>query len=69
MCRLVDNLEAKEPKIFPLMPMAPGTITNNPGKVSRKKVMRPKIIPAHKSPIAQIKRAIKPSLIMDLCSS
>lgn len=68
MWRLVDNLEAKEPKIFPLIPIAPGIITNNPGNVSRKKVILPKIIPAIKSPIAQIKRAINPSFKIDLCS-
>ena len=61
MCKLVDNLEAKEPKIFPLMPIAPGIITKRPGKVSRKNVILPNMIPAIKSPIAQIKRAINPS--------
>ena len=69
MCKLVDNLDAKEPKIFPLIPIAPGIITKSPGKVSRKKVILPKITPAHKSPIAQIKRAIRLSFIMELCSS
>ena len=68
MCRLVESLEAKEPKIFPLIPIAPGTITKRPGNVSRKKVILPKITPAHKSPIAHIKRAINPSFIIDLCS-
>lgn len=63
MCKLVDNLEAKEPKIFPLIPIAPGIITNSPGNASSKKVILPKIIPANKSPTAQIKRAIKPSFI------
>ena len=66
MCKLVDNLDAKELKIFPLIPMAPGMITKRPGKVSRKNVILPKIIPAIKSPIAQIKSAIKPSLMVDL---
>ena len=63
MCKLVDNLEAKDPKIFPLIPMAPGIMTKSPGNVSRKNVILPKIIPAIKSPTAQIKRAIRPSLI------
>ena len=63
MCRFVDNLEANEPKMFPLIPIAPGMITKSPGNVSRKKVILPKIIPAIKSPIAQIKRAINPSLM------
>ena len=69
MCRLVDNLDAKEPKMFPLIPIAPGITTSNPGNVSRKKVILPKIRPAHRSPIAQIKRAINPSLMTDLCSA
>ena len=68
MCKLVDNLDAKEPNIFPLMPIAPGIITKSPGNVSRKKVMFPKTIPANKSPNAQIKSAIKLSLITELCS-
>lgn len=63
MCRLVDNLEAKDPKIFPLIPIAPGMTTNNPGNASRKKVILPKMMPAIKSPTAQIKRAISPSFI------
>ena len=63
-CKLVDNLDAKDPKIFPLIPIAPGIITNNPGKVLRKKVMFPNTIPANKSPTAQIKRAISPSFII-----
>lgn len=66
MCKLVDNLEAKEPKIFPLIPIAPGMITKSPGNASRKKVILPKIIPAIKSPTAHIKRAIKPSFIEPL---
>ncbi len=66
MCKFVDNLEAKEPKIFPLIPIAPGIITKSPGKVSRKKVMFPRIIPAIKSPIAQIKSAVSPSFKVDL---
>ena len=69
MCKLVDNLDANDPKIFPLMPIAPGIITNKPGNVSRKNVILPKMIPAHKSPIAQINNAIRLSLIMELCSS
>ena len=69
MCRLVDNLEAKDPKIFPLMPIAPGIITKSPGNVSKKKVIFPKMIPAHKSPIAQISNAMRLSFITDLCSS
>ena len=69
MCKLDDSLDANEPNIFPLIPMAPGIITNNPGNVSRKKVILPRITPAHRSPIAQIKRAINPSLMTDLCSA
>ena len=69
MCRLVESLEANEPKIFPLIPIAPGIITNNPGNASRKNVILPRITPAHKSPIAQIKRAIRLSFIIELCSS
>ena len=65
-CKLVDNLDAKEPNIFPLMPIAPGIITKSPGNVSRKNVIFPKIIPAIKSPTAQIKSAIRPSLILVL---
>ena len=68
MWRFVDNLEAKDPKIFPLIPIAPGIITKSPGNVSRKKVILPKIIPAHKSPMAQISKAIRLSFITDLCS-
>lgn len=59
MCKLVDNREANEPKIFPLIPIAPGIITKSPGKVSRNRVIFPNIIPAIKSPIAQIKSAIR----------
>lgn len=69
MCKLVDNLEAKEPKMFPLIPIAPGIITNSPGNVSRKNVILPRIIPAHKSPTAHIKSAIRLSLMMERCSS
>lgn len=54
--------------MFPLIPIAPGIITRSPGNVSRKKVILPKITPAHKSPIAQIKRAIRLSLITERCS-
>ena len=68
MCRLVDNLDANEPKIFPLIPIAPGIITRSPGNVSRKNVILPRIRPAHKSPTAQINNAIKLSFIIDLCS-
>ena len=68
MCRLVDSLDANEPKIFPLIPIAPGIITNSPGNVSRKNVILPKITPAHKSPIAQISNAKRLSLIIELCS-
>lgn len=62
MCRLVDNLDAKEPKIFPLIPIAPGIITSSPGNAFKKNVMFPRTIPANKSPIAQINKAIKLSL-------
>ena len=64
MCRLLDNLDANDPKIFPLIPIAPGITTNNPGNASRKNVILPKIIPAIKSPTAQIKRAINPSFMI-----
>ena len=67
-CKLVESLEANDPKIFPLIPIAPGIITSKPGNVSRKNVMFPKIIPANKSPNAQIKSAIKLSFITELCS-
>ena len=49
-----------------LKPMAPGITTNKPGNVSKKNVILPKIIPAIKSPIAQIKRAINPSFMLFL---
>ena len=65
MCRFVDSLDANEPKIFPLIPIAPGIKTKSPGNVSRKKVIFPKMIPAIKSPTAHIKSAISPSLITD----
>lgn len=63
-CNAVDNLEAKEPKIFPLIPIAPGIRTNNPGKVSRKIFIFPRITPAIKSPQAQINKAIRLSFKM-----
>lgn len=69
MCKFVDSLEANEPNMFPLIPIAPGMITKSPGNVSRKNVILPKIRPAIKSPIAQIKRAMKLSFIILLCSS
>jgi len=69
MCRFVDNLDANDPKIFPRIPIAPGIITNNPGNASKKNVILPRTIPAHKSPIAHINKAIRLSFIMDLCSS
>lgn len=69
MCKLVDNLEAKDPKIFPLIPIAPGITTNKPGNVSKKKVILPNTIPAIKSPTAQIKRASNPSFIIRLLYS
>lgn len=59
MCKLVESLEANDPKIFPLIPMVPGMITSNPGNAFKKKVMFPNIIPANKSPIAQIISATK----------
>lgn len=63
MCKFVDSLEANEPNMFPLIPIAPGMITKSPGNVSRKNVILPNMTPAIKSPIAHIKRAIKPSSI------
>ena len=69
MLRFVDSLEANEPKMFPLIPIAPGIITKSPGNVSRKNVILPKMMPAIKSPTAQIKRAINPSFMIKLCSS
>ena len=65
--RFVESLDANEPKILPLIPMAPGIITSNPGNVSRKKVIFPSIIPAIKSPIAQINSEMRLSLMMRLC--
>ena len=53
------NLEPKDPKMFPLIPIAPGMITIRPGYVCRKNSMFPKMIPAHKSPTAQMERAIR----------
>lgn len=67
-CNAVDNLEAKEPKIFPLIPIAPGIRTNNPGKVSRKIFIFPRIMPAIKSPQAQINKAIRLSFKILSCS-
>ena len=64
MCKLVESLDAKDPKIFPLIPIAPGIITSKPGNAFKKKVMFPKTIPANKSPNAQIKRAINPSFMI-----
>lgn len=64
MCKLVDSLEANDPKMFPLIPIAPGMTTKSPGNVSMKKVILPKITPAIKSPTAQIKRDINPSFII-----
>ena len=58
-CKLVESLEANDPKIFPLIPMVPGMITSNPGNAFKRKVMFPNIIPANKSPIAQIINAMK----------
>ena len=68
MCRFVDSLDANEPKMFPLIPIAPGIITNNPGNASRKKVILPKMTPAHKSPMAQISSAKRLPFITELCS-
>ena len=67
-CKLELSLDPKEPKIFPLIPIAPGIITSNPGNASRKNVILPRTKPANKSPKAQIKRAISPSLILRLFS-
>ena len=64
-CKLVESLDAKDPKILPLIPIAPGIITSNPGKAFKKKVMLPSTIPANKSPNAQIKRAMKLSFITE----
>ena len=69
MCSAVDNLDANEPNIFPLIPIAPGIRTNNPGKVSRKIFILPRITPAIKSPQAQINKAIKLSFKISSCSS
>ena len=67
-CNAVDNLDAKEPKMFPLIPIAPGIITNSQGKVSRKISILPRTIPATKSPQAQINKAIRLSFRILLCS-
>ena len=68
MCKLVESLEAKDPKIFPLIPIAPGIITRSPGNNSRNNVILPKMTPAHKSPIAHINSANRLSFITELCS-
>ena len=68
MCRLVESLEANDPKMFPLIPIAPGIITSKPGNVSKKKVIFPNTIPANKSPNAQINKAIKLSFMIESCS-
>lgn len=64
MWRLVDSLDANDPNMFPLIPIAPGMTTKSPGNVSRKKVILPSMIPAIKSPTAQIRSAMSPSLII-----
>ncbi|BBL62164.1 hypothetical protein MarbSA_12040 [Methanobrevibacter arboriphilus] len=48
--------------MFPLIPIAPGIITKSPGNAAKKLVIFPIIMPANKSPIAHIKRAINASL-------
>ena len=68
MCRLVESLEANDPKMFPLIPIAPGIITSKPGNVSKKNVIFPNTIPANKSPNAQINKAIKLSFMIESCS-
>ena len=41
MCKLVESLDAKEPKIFPLIPIAPGIITSKPGNAFKKSLQDP----------------------------
>lgn len=60
-CRFVANLDPRAPNIFPLIPIAPGIMTKRPGKAVKKSVIFPRMIPANKSPIAHIKRAVNAS--------
>lgn len=62
MWRFVANLEPRAPNMFPLIPIAPGMMTRSPGNAAKKLVIFPRIMPANKSPIAHIKRAINASL-------
>lgn len=68
MWRFVERREPRAPNIFPLIPIAPGIRTINPGKAVKKNVIFPRKIPANKSPIAHIKRAKSDSLITELVS-
>lgn len=68
MWRFVERREPRAPNIFPLIPIAPGIRTNNPGKAVKKNVIFPRKIPAHKPPITDIKRAKSDSLITELVS-
>ena len=67
-CRFVESLDPKAPKIFPLIPIAPGIITNNPGNAIKKSSIFPRKIPAHNPPTAHIKRAVRDSLSTELVS-
>ena len=59
--RFEPNLEPNAPNMFPLIPIAPGIRTRSPGSISRVLVIPLSRIPAIKSPIAHIKRAVNVS--------
>lgn len=59
--RFEPNLEPNAPNMFPLIPIAPGMRTRSPGSISRVLVIPFSRIPAIKSPIAHIKRAVNVS--------
>ena len=68
MWRFVERREPRAPKIFPLIPIAPGIRTNNPGNAVKKNAIFPRKIPANKPPITDIKRANRDSLSTELVS-
>ena len=59
--RFEPNLEPNAPNIFPLIPIAPGIRTRSPGSIVNVFVIPLRRIPAIKSPIAHIKRAVNVS--------
>jgi hypothetical protein len=59
--RLEPSLDPNAPNIFPLIPIAPGMRTRRPGSICRVLVIPLKKIPAIKSPIAHMKRAVNVS--------